>query len=70
MQKVMLDTLTGLKEEVNYLKKDIHYIKECLEDKKLTVEEKKILDESIAKVKSGDQLDVVSHNDLKKELGF
>lgn len=48
----------------------MHHIMEFLEDTRLTAEEKKLLDESIAKVKAGDESDFVSHEDLKKELGL
>jgi len=41
-----------------------------LEDTRLTEEEKKLLDESIAKVKAGDESDFISHEDLQKELGL
>ena len=70
VQKEMLDTLTGLKQDVSHLKQDMHYIMEYLEDTRLTAEEKKLLDESIAKVKAGDESDFVSHEDLKEELGL
>ena len=67
-QKEILETLTGLKKDMNHLKKDVHHIMEYLEDSRLTEEEKKLLDKSIAKVRAGDQSDFISHEDLKKEL--
>ena len=70
VQKEMLNTLTGLKQEVVHLKQDIHYILEYLEDTRLTVEEKKLLDESIVKIKSGNKSGFISHAELKKKLGF
>ncbi len=39
-------------------------------DTKLSAEEKRMLDESIAKVKAGDESDFVSLKDLKQELGL
>ncbi len=70
VQEKMLDTLTGLKQDVSHLKQDIHYIMEYLEDTRLTTEEKKLLDESIAKVKAGDESGFVDHKEAKKELGI
>jgi len=70
IQKEMLDTLTGLKQEVGHLKQDIHYILEYLEDTRLTAEEKKLLDKSIANVKMGNKSSFISQEDLKKKLGF
>lgn len=70
VQREILDTLTGLKEDVTHLKKDMHHIMEFLEDKQLSGKEKKLLDECIAKVKAGNESDFVSHEDLKKEIDF
>jgi hypothetical protein len=70
IQREVLNTLTGLKEEMGNMKEDLHYIKEYLEDSRLSAEEKKILDESIAKIKRGDKSGFVSHEQLKKELGI
>ena len=70
IQKEILSTLTGIKDEMDNLKVDVHQIKEFLEDTKLTEEERKLLDESVAKVKAGNTSDFVSHEDLKKELNL
>lgn len=53
VQKEMLDTLTGLRQDVNHMKQDVHFIMEYLEDTRLTAEEKKLLDESIKNEKAG-----------------
>jgi len=70
VQKEMLDTLTGLKRDISHLKQDMHYIIGYLEDTRLTTEEKRLLDKSIAKVKSGDESNFISHEELKKRLGL
>ena len=70
IQKQVLDTLTGIQEDVHHLKKDMHHIMEHLEDTKLTPEEKQLLDARIAKTKAGDTSGLISHKDLKKELGL
>jgi len=53
VEKEMLNTLTGLRMDINHLKQDMHYIMEYLEDTQLTVEEKKLLDESIQNERAG-----------------
>jgi hypothetical protein len=70
MQKEILDTLTGLKQDVSHLKSDMHHVMEYLEDTRLTPEEKQLVDQSIAKAKAGDTSGLTSHEDLKKELGL
>ncbi len=70
VQREILDTLTGLKQEVNHLKVDMHQLIEYLEDTRLTEEEKELLYQSIAKIKAGDESDFVSHEDLKRKLGL
>ena len=70
IQKEILNTLTGIKGEMNNLKVDVHQIKEFLEDTKVTEEERKLLDESIAKAKVNDATGSISHEDLKKELNL
>src|SRR3989338_7891836 len=52
VQQAILDTLTGLREEVTHLKGDVHYLIEAVEDVRLTTEEKKLLDDCIARVKA------------------
>lgn len=70
VQKEMLDTLTGLRQDVNHLKRDMHQLKEILEDTRLTNEEKEILDASITKARTGKKESFVSQEELKKELGL
>lgn len=69
-QKEVLKTLSGLRRDVDDLKQDIHRIMKVLEDTLLTNEEKKLVSESIAKIETGNTKDFVSHESLKKELGF
>ena len=70
MQKEILDTLTGLKSEVNHMKQDLHKIIEHLQDSSLTESEKVLVGETISKIKSGDESDLISHENLKKDLGL
>lgn len=70
VQEEILETLTGLKQEVNHLKVDMHNLIEYLEDTRLTEEEKELLDQSIAKIKAGDESGFVSHQDIKRKLGI
>lgn len=68
VQQVIMDTLTGLQQEVQHIKADVHQIMELFEDTRLTEEEQKLVEACIAKVKAGDKSAFVSHKDLKKEL--
>jgi len=70
IQKEILNTLTGLKSEVDHIKKDMHQIIEFFEDTRLTEEERKLIDKSVAKIRSGNESSFISHNNLKKELGL
>ena len=67
VQREILDTLSGLKEEVNHLKKDMHQVIEYLEDSRLTGEEKVLVQQSIAKMKAGSS-NFISHRQLKQKL--
>ncbi len=70
VQQAILETLTGLREEVTHLKSDVHYLIEAVEDTRLTTEEKKLLDGCITRAKAGTGSGFVSHEKLKKELGL
>ena len=70
VQQGILETLTGLKEDVSHLKQDMHAIMELLEDTRLTEEEKELIDQSLVKIKTKDTSDFVSHENLKKKLGL
>ncbi|HIJ11730.1 TPA: hypothetical protein HA278_06745 [Candidatus Woesearchaeota archaeon] len=70
VQKEMLDTLTGLKQDVDDLKHDMHFIRKYLEDSRLTSEEKELVDRTIANVGKKNESNFVSHEDLKNELGL
>ena len=66
----IMDTLTGIKQDVDHLKQDLHYLIEFIENTRLSAEEKKLLDESITKVKEGNTSGFIAHENLKKELGL
>ncbi len=70
VQKEILDTLTGLKEEVSYIKQKMHYMIEFMEDTRLTEEEQRLVDKTILKIRSGDKSALISHAALKKEIGL
>jgi len=70
IQKEILNTLTGIKSEVDHIKKDMHQIIEFFEDTRLTEEERRLIDKSVAKIRSGNESSFISHNNLKKELGL
>ena len=69
-QKQILGTLTEMRSNIEILRKDVDYLTEYIEDTKLTEEERKQLDESIAKIRTGDTSDFVSWKRAKKELGM
>lgn len=70
IQKEILDTLTGLKDDMDDLKKDMHEIKEHLEDTHLTEEERRQLEKSMAKIRAGDESEFTSLEEVKDELGI
>ncbi|MBI1970616.1 hypothetical protein HYS47_02640 [Candidatus Woesearchaeota archaeon] len=70
VQHEILDTLTGLKNEVSHLKNDMHRIIGYLEDARLTEQERSLLDDRLSKIKRGDESDFISHERLKQELGL
>ncbi len=70
IQKEMLHTLVSLKQDIGSLKQDIDYIKEHIEDSQLSDEERFLLEKSITEVKSCDESNFVSSEDLKKQLGL
>mgnify|MGYP001614478623 FL=1 len=67
-QQVIMDTLTGLQQEVQHIKTDVHQIRELLEDTRLSEEEQKLVESCIDHAKAGNRSAFVSHEDLKKEL--
>ena len=69
-QKLILGTLSEMKNSIETLKKDINYLTEYIGDTKLSEEERKQLDESISKIKSGNTSDFISWKTAKKELGM
>jgi len=70
VQHEILDTLTGLKNEVGHLKSDMHRIISYLEDTRLTEQERSLLHDRLSKIKRGDESDFISHEKLKQELGL
>ncbi len=68
IQVQVLETLTGLKNELKHLKKDVHQIMEFLEDGKLSSHEKDLIESSMLKVRDSDESDFESEEDVKEKL--
>lgn len=67
-QEEILETFTGIKEDVVHLKEDVHYLREYIEDAHLTGEEKAMVEATLAKIKKGEKF--ISHQQVKKQLAY